>query len=297
MKALKPELLVRKKISRFIEKLFQYQNADISHDRFKSIMYGEVGTDSLLEEKIKNYYDGYTYLLVNYSNTFTSEIFKRFFYILFGSEPPQDLCIRLTTSFFRIMGEPNIHNAISFSLKAYDDIVELDNDNRMFVSLMLLNYSLLKCHIPTVVIMNIRQYMIYLNKYLDNGDNSIYEYLTNIILNNTTQEKTYYKNLIPLSLEDVYQTLTEDKNLLNQYGIEHLSIFGSFAKGTNRIDSDIDLLIEMRIGMSDKEKIENKAFLSRYYLNKFKRFVDFVELDKYLDDKFIREVNKIKKVF
>ena len=291
------ELLVRKKISRFIERLFQYQKVDISHERYKQIVYGEVGIDSSLEEKIKRYYDAYLFLLNNYQNPFTDDLLKRFFYLMFLKEIPHDLSIRLITSFFKIMGEPNIHHAIGFHLQAYKDIVELNEEDTVFFTLMLLNFSLLRCQVPTIVIMDVHRYLFYKNKYLDSGDESIYQYLLDIIMNNTVQNKSYYKNLIPLTLDDVYQTLLNDKDLLKEYGIKHLVIFGSFVKGSNRIDSDIDLMVEFNPGIADKEKQDNFKFLSKYYFTKFHRFIDFTEIDTYLNDVVIKQVNRIKNVF
>mgnify|MGYP000408302278 CR=1 FL=1 len=45
--------------------------------------------------------------------------------------------------------------------------------------------------------------------------------------------------------EDVITTLRESlPDLSTQFGVESLSLFGSFARGEDRPDSDVDLLVE-----------------------------------------------------
>ena len=67
------EIIVRKRIAGFIEKLFKAYNYDFHHDRFKKVVYGEDACNCLLEEKFKSYYDGYWFLLSNSKNSLSNE--------------------------------------------------------------------------------------------------------------------------------------------------------------------------------------------------------------------------------
>lgn len=289
------ELIVRKKVARFIEKLFVMQNNEISHDRYKEIIYNNKPVDSSLEEKIKNFYDGYFYLLNNYQTPFTSELLKRFLYILFGREAPSDLLIRLGSSFFHIMNYPSLEHSIDFLIQSYKDIVEYSDNDKIMVCLMLFNYCLVKTGIPTIVIFD-NDYFQLLD-FIKNDDKNIYPFLTDLVIKNKIQDVSYYKNLQEIDCNDIYRVLLKDKDKLNNHGIEHISIFGSFAKNSNRIDSDIDLLVTMDKSLPFETKRKSLSLLAEEYFEVFKRFVDFVEISEYVSDKIIREVNHALEVF
>ena len=42
----------------------------------------------------------------------------------------------------------------------------------------------------------------------------------------------------------ILNALRENRSMLEQFGVARLSLFGSFARGEGRHDSDIDLLVE-----------------------------------------------------
>jgi predicted nucleotidyltransferase len=48
------------------------------------------------------------------------------------------------------------------------------------------------------------------------------------------------------SAEDIIATLRANEAILREHGITHAALFGSRARGDNRPDSDIDILIETR---------------------------------------------------
>ena len=70
----KYELIVRKKVSAFVEKQFRYFNYFFDHDEYKKVTYGEKEFRNPLEEKLKNYYDAYMYLLTNAKNPLSKSI-------------------------------------------------------------------------------------------------------------------------------------------------------------------------------------------------------------------------------
>lgn len=76
-----------------------------------------------------------------------------------------------------------------------------------------------------------------------------------------------------------------------------VSIFGSFAKGKQRIDSDIDLLVGFSDDLTYDEKSAIAVKLAEHYFNVFKRFVDINEIGKYVVDKILKETQNYKKIF
>ena len=51
---------------------------------------------------------------------------------------------------------------------------------------------------------------------------------------------------VQLTKDAIRKALLEHRDTLNKYGVKRLGLFGSYAKGTAREDSDIDLLVELK---------------------------------------------------
>ena len=50
-----------------------------------------------------------------------------------------------------------------------------------------------------------------------------------------------------LSHEDIIRLLKIEKKFLkNEFGVLNIGLFGSYVKGTQRLDSDIDLIVELK---------------------------------------------------
>ena len=290
------ELIVRKKVARFIEKIFQYQKYIFKHDDFKKIVYLEGKYTNEIEEKIKNFYDAFVYLLSNNKSPFSSSVVKKFFYILYCVEPSYDMVLRLTQSLFDFSDLPSFEKAVAFHLKAYEDMPEIDVKDRLIISLMFYNYCLVKGDLPMVVFVAKQ-----LNDYEKIKESSDIKEMTSFLMNHMKdskfQEKKYYENLRVLNYSDLYKIFTEDEKLLNKYGIKHLYVFGSFAKSNERIDSDIDLLANIDDNMSIIDKQKNIEILSDLYYKKLNRFVDIMEISNYLNDYVIKEMADSIKIF
>ncbi len=83
-----------------------------------------------------------------------------------------------------------------------------------------------------------------------------------------------------LTQNDILTYLAAHKNEFAQhFGIIKLGLFGSFSKGSTRADSDIDILIELKIGEEDvyRKKQQFKQQLENY----FHRKIDIAR-EKYL---------------
>lgn len=67
-----------------------------------------------------------------------------------------------------------------------------------------------------------------------------------------------------IDCENIIQILSnQSQDLIDQYGIASLSIFGSYARGANHPDSDIDLLVEFERPVGLLKYIELKQHLER----------------------------------
>lgn len=290
------ELIVRKKLTQFIEKYFRYLDYDFRHTLFRQIVYMETSIQTKLEEKMKSSYDAYFYLLSNNQNTFSPSLLKKFFYILQEKEPTLDLITRLSDLFFKTCVENSLENAIIFSHNAFKTMVELDDEYKFLISLMFLNFSLVKFNIPTLVF-NETVLKELSELYTLNSSNELICYFTKFVLENKKQDKSYYQNLKKLTFKEIFQTMLDDKVLLAQFGVKHLYIFGSFAQGTERLDSDIDMLAEFSLDITKESKQKFKETIKQLYFDKFKRFIDLIEIGPYLSENLLKEINNCTKVF
>jgi Predicted nucleotidyltransferases len=82
---------------------------------------------------------------------------------------------------------------------------------------------------------------------------------------------------------------TDILRIAARYGIENVRVFGSFARGKNRPDSDLDLLVDLEPGRSLLDIIAAKQDLE----DLLKRSVDVVterSLSPYFRDSVTQEV-------
>ena len=84
---------------------------------------------------------------------------------------------------------------------------------------------------------------------------------------------------------------------MNNYGIRHAYIYGSFAKGNERIDSDIDIIFVFSCDLTYQEKLSIINILSEHYFKTFNRYVDIHESGTYVNDSLIKEISKYTKIF
>ena len=287
----KKELYPRKTTQAFIERLFRYYEYDFDHDSYKKMLIGEFtpNTNTLL--KLKSFYDGYIYLLSNKASLLTKEVLKKFYYIIFGSELDDINALKLSTYYFKISTIPPLERAILFHLKAYE-VLNLKEDDLNIIALMMLNYVLVKENIPSFR-MTYNQIKLY--KKLMKEEENLFIFLKDLINENKGFDKEYFKNLIPLSVKDIYHGINEDKEeLIKKYKIKELMVYGSFAKGNELIDSDIDILLRLSDDLTYDEKVSNIEGLKTYLENKFKRLSDIHEIGMFISDDLIKQIKKIK---
>ena len=294
------ELIVRKTIVSFLEKLFTFLEYDISHERIKVVLYDDKGYETKSEEFIKDVYDAYVYLLRNSSNPFTSKLLTRFFFIYFGEAIDDNVTKRIVTNYFDYLNKPILESAVDFHIDVYKICDSFKEKDKIIISLILFNVFLIRNGIPTIKmsVVELKEYKKCLEDYLLNGKINLYNFFFQLFSTHKFLDCNYYKNLKDISLKDIYNVFNKDKELIkSKYQIKHLSVFGSFSKGTNRIDSDIDLLVSYSLDMTDAEKEEVSKEFKDYYFKKLNRFVDLNEISETLNDDFIKETTNVRKIF
>lgn len=293
-------LIARKTTACFIEKIFNFCDSFINHDDLKEILYGERYCKTPLEYKIKNYYDGYMYLLHNACNPLTSDVFNRFYYIIKAEIPDKAFVQEIVSYYFYQHELGTIEKAIDFHLYVREKMTNFDSLDKLVIPLMLFNYCLVSGNIPTIK-MPISALIEYMNKLLqyDNGNKEeINLYLLNYVLGSKIYSAKYMKQLKDITSKEVIQQLKNDeKELKDNYRITTLILYGSFGKGKERIDSDIDLIISLDPNLLKEEKMTIINQLEEKYYQVFGRYVDIQEMNYLLTDDFIKEAVNIKIIF
>lgn len=288
------ELIVPKKVSKLIEKILRYYNMDFSHERFKAVIYSKDEFQTPLEEKIKNYYDAYMFLLMNHKSPFTTSFVRKFYYMIFEKELEEVVALQISSKYIFLSGEPKITKAIEMHLYVYSLLSELNEYERLMISLMFFNYFLVKESIPCIYL--IRKDLVKYEKY-KNDESKLKTLLYNAVLFSKFQKKSYTNQLKKISSEDIEVLFKEKQELIQEtYKVQHAFLYGSFAKDTARIDSDIDLLVMFKDDISYQEKMQYKEELVKYLTKEFCRYVDVQEIFECISKELILEATKSKKI-
>lgn len=284
------ELIVRKVTSSFIEKVFKYCGYDINHNDIKALLYDEECVKTNLDEQVKSYFDAYMYLLNNSKSNLNHALLSKYFFIL-NKEVDEDLISKMVNSFYYLSEYAPIEKAVEFHLMVRELFNNDSKLNELIIPLMMLNYVLVKNNIPSIKlsIMKLKEYESISSK------EGLFKFFIELIKNYDFISKNYLKNLKLISLKEIIDVFLKDKEMLkNKYSVKTLLIHGSFAKGCERIDSDIDVVVKLNMDLLYEQRINVIKELKEYYTNKFKRFVDIKEANMYLDDTFLKEDNEIK---
>lgn len=84
------------------------------------------------------------------------------------------------------------------------------------------------------------------------------------------------------SKEHIQKILEENRKQIQDFGVAKLGLFGSYAKGEQSEDSDLDFYVEFENG---KKTFDNLMGLAFYLEDKFERKVDLLT-DKSVSERF-----------
>jgi hypothetical protein len=91
-----------------------------------------------------------------------------------------------------------------------------------------------------------------------------------------------------LSHTEIIDFLKSEKTFLsNEFGVVNIGLFGSFAKGEQTADSDIDILVELK-----EPRFDWLAGLKIYLEQSFGKKIELVRKSNLLKSRFIRRVEK-----
>ena len=87
---------------------------------------------------------------------------------------------------------------------------------------------------------------------------------------------------------EIIKILKEDKNYLEEnFGVNSISLFGSFAKNKENTNSDIDFFVEF-----NKPSYDSLMNLYAYLELKFQSKIDIVRKGPHISEKFLNAIQK-----
>jgi uncharacterized protein len=88
--------------------------------------------------------------------------------------------------------------------------------------------------------------------------------------------------------DEIISVLENDKQFLkDNYGVERIALFGSYAKGSENKDSDVDFFVEFK-----KPSYEYLSGLYLYLENKLNAKIDIVRKGPHLSKRFLTTIEK-----
>uniref|UniRef100_A0A7C4MQF5 Toxin-antitoxin system toxin subunit n=1 Tax=Desulfatirhabdium butyrativorans TaxID=340467 RepID=A0A7C4MQF5_9BACT len=88
--------------------------------------------------------------------------------------------------------------------------------------------------------------------------------------------------------QDILNTLQKEKRTLQEkYGLLSIGLFGSYSKGRQGPDSDIDLLVELA-----EPRFDDLAGIQIYLENKIGKRIDILRKRKGMNERLLKRIEK-----
>ena len=264
-----------KEIPSFITKISNHIGYQVQIFQVKDMYNGDYECFSSEEDKVKSYLDCYIFLLNNVPNVICKSIVEKAIFIMSQKRVNKSRLEEVISEFISIKEERNIKKIINISFNL-SSLIRNNKDKYIF-RLMIMNYLLLHYHYKAIKYY--RGDFQILDQYLKEYSNGNKENLENYIINKEVESKElsedYYKNLKEVTLEEIVEFIKiNQEEFIKKYRIDSLAIFGSFAKGKERLDSDIDIMIRFEDFVPLLKRNQYVKEIEDNLFNKFNRFSD-----------------------
>lgn len=91
-----------------------------------------------------------------------------------------------------------------------------------------------------------------------------------------------------MNTQSIIETIKAEKPYLEKtFGVEEIALFGSYARGDEQPDSDVDILVKM-----NERSLTNYFGLLDFLEAKLHKKIDLVTKHKNLSERFVHFINK-----
>lgn len=93
--------------------------------------------------------------------------------------------------------------------------------------------------------------------------------------------------------QDIFNVLDQNRSRLRALGVRRIGLFGSFVRGEQHLDSDIDLLVEFEPGRKTFDSFMELSFFLEEALEHRTQLVTMEALSPYLGPHILKEVEYV----
>ena len=91
-----------------------------------------------------------------------------------------------------------------------------------------------------------------------------------------------------MNKEKIFNFLRKNKYILNKYGVKNIALFGSYANGKSKKESDLDFLVEFELGKKNFDNFMDLKFFLEDNLDKKVDLVIKENIKEELKEKILR---------
>ncbi len=266
-------MIFSKFIINIIYLIMLFQDNKIVKERVYEIYYDKIKSLSYLESKIKNISNSYNYILNNINQPISEDLLNQSYYLMTCELLERNIVDEILRIYYKNV-DCNPHSlAALLHLYITNNIAK----NNIEFAFLISNYVMLKKN---------RWFLMpyeYCHKdYKEAIKSNDLSSLIRIFYDIELVKKE--KKPCLLSRDDVIQKIKGIKEeLVNNYYIEKLYLFGSFAKGNNTEKSDLDFVVIFNESLINKEKNDMIKIMKNYLSNEFDCDVDLLDFSYALD--------------
>jgi uncharacterized protein len=294
------EIVTNKTTVKFIKNILTCCGLEFRYEEYRKLIYGFRPIETKEDLLVKSTYDSYIFLMLNRRNMIMEYLLKRYYLLLTSKILAPEKITEISSFYYMPSEQSDLERIVDFHYAMYGYFEDETEAIKKVIALSFFNFMLIRYGYGAVRFLYIQllEYDKIREQYNSGDKEAAYAYFTKMVLEETHQSTSYYDNLKETSREAIISQIREDKTLIeNLYKVKSMALFGSYAKGKNREDSDIDLLVKFNEDMSHEEKINNRDMLSKHISTKFNRYADILECSYYLSPMIIHELISTVKIF
>ncbi len=266
-------MIFSKFIINIIYLIMLFQDNKIVKERVYEIYYDKIKSLSYLESKIKNISNSYNYILNNINQPISEDLLNQSYYLMTCELLERNIVDEILRIYYKNIDVAPHSLAALLHLYITNNIAK----NNIEFAFLISNYVMLKKN---------RWFLMpyeYCHKdYKEAIKSNDLSSLIRIFYDIELVKKE--KKPCLLSRDDVIQKIKGIKEeLVNNYYIEKLYLFGSFAKGNNTEKSDLDFVVIFNESLINKEKNDMIKIMKNYLSNEFDCDVDLLDFSYALD--------------
>ncbi len=269
---------------RFVEFVSRLVGYGLPHERFKRIILDDYKAEAKEEKEVKQFANAYLHVLNNINQSVTKEMIQESYYLLTHEILDEQISKQILEVYYMYYDENSHYIAMMIHFK----VLELVKTRKIEFAFMISNLIMFKKEryplIPYEYIFDIYQKTI----KQKNKDKLM------VLFSEMEVTSKPYANHSNLSKEEIIWKIKEArKQLIQEYHIKKLYLYGSYAKEKTNIQSDLDLLVMLDKEMLPLEKGIVMKNLTDYLENKIKIHVDIIDFSHALENLDINEMENI----